>query len=103
MSEQKQRDGIKDYADGWITERKGTDVPSFLKVAYLIIAAGAVTYFIKFMFGEVDHETRGVLVKALNAATGATSASGLMYGIVGLIVIYAVILAIFVFGKPHED
>ena len=25
---------IKEYADGWITEREGTDVPGFLKLAY---------------------------------------------------------------------
>ena len=101
MSEQKPNDGIKEYAEGWISERKGTDVPAFLKAAYVVIAGGAIFYFIKYMFGEVDHESRGGLVRALNDAT--QSSSGLMYGIVALIIIYAIILAIFAFGKVHED
>lgn len=101
MSEQKPNDGIKEYAEGWISERKGTDVPAFLKAAYVVIAGGAIFYFIKYMFGEVDHESRGILVRALNDAT--QSSSGLMYGIVALIIIYAIILAIFAFGKVHED
>jgi hypothetical protein len=101
MSEQKPNDGIKEYAEGWISERKGTDVPTFLKVAYVVIAGGAIFYFIKYMFGEVDHESRGSLVRAFNDAT--QSSSGLMYGVVALIIIYAIILAIFAFGKVHED
>ena len=32
---------IKEYADGWITEREGTEVPGFLKLAYIVIAGGA--------------------------------------------------------------
>ena len=31
---------IKEYADGWITEREGTDIPTFLKFAYIVIAGG---------------------------------------------------------------
>lgn len=101
MSEKSQNEEVREYAGGWITERKGTDVPVFLKVAYIVIAGGAVTYFIRYMFGEVDHETRGQLVRALNEATGASS--GLMYAIVGLIIIYAIILTVFAFRKFHEE
>ena len=36
-----QKNELKDYADGWITERKGTDVTGFLKLAYIVIAGGA--------------------------------------------------------------
>lgn len=101
MSEKQQKEAVREYAEGWISERKGTSVPGFLKIAYVIIAGGAITYFIKYMFGEVDHETRGSLVRAFNEAT--QSSSGLMYGIAGLIIVYAIILAIFAFGKAHED
>ena len=101
MSENRTDHGIKEYADGWISERKGTDVPVFLKFAYLVIAGGAIFYFIRFMFGEVDHETRGRLVRAFNEAT--QSSSGLMYAVVGMIVIYVIILAIFAFRKVDED
>lgn len=91
----------KDYAGGWITERKGTDVPMFLKFAYIVIAGGAFAYFFIFMFGEVDHSTRGALVRQFNAAT--QSSSGLMYVIGAMIAIFALILVKFAFGKLHED
>ena len=29
------KEAIHEYADGWITERKGTEVPTFLKFAYI--------------------------------------------------------------------
>lgn len=92
---------IKEYADGWITERKGTEVPTFLKVAYIFIIGGAATYLIIFMNGEVNHSDRGALVQAFNAATQSSPA--LMYAVAALIVVYLVILISFVFRKFHED
>jgi hypothetical protein len=91
---------IKEYAGGWITEREGTEIPAFLKFAYIVIAGGAVTYFLLYMFGEVNHPDRGPLVRAMNAATEASA--GLMYAIAALIVIFGVITVVFSFGKPHE-
>src|SRR4051794_29828327 len=76
---------IKEYADGWITERAGTEVPGFLKLAYIVIAGGAAAYFLIYMNGEVNHDGRGHLVRAMNAATEASA--GLMYGIAALIVV----------------
>ena len=95
-----QKNQIKDYAGGWITEREGTDIPTFLKFAYIVIAGGAVAYFLMYMYGEVDHSERGPLVRALNAATEASA--GLMYAVVALIVIFGVITVAFSFGKPHK-
>ena len=92
---------IKEYADGWISERKGTDVPAFLKFAYIVIAGGAFAYFFIFMFGEVNHSTRGALVKQFNAVT--QSSSGLMYFVAVLIAIFAIVVVKFAFGKVHED
>ena len=63
---------IKEYADGWITERDGTEVPGFLKLAYIVIAGGALAYFLIYMNGEVNHAGRGHLVRAMNAATEAS-------------------------------
>ncbi len=101
MAGAKVSNDIKDYAGGWITERKGTDIPKFLKFAYIVIAGGCLAYFFVFMFGEVNHATRGALVRQMNAAT--QSSHGLMYFVAVLIVIYAVITIVFAFGKPHED
>jgi hypothetical protein len=92
---------IKEYADGWITEREGTEIPGFLKFAYIVIAGGSIAYFVMYMYGEINHPDRGPLVRALNAATEASG--GLMYAIVGLIVVYGVIVVAFSFRKPDHD
>ena len=91
---------IKEYAGGWITEREGTEIPTFLKFAYIVIAGGCLTYFLLYMYGEVNHPDRGPLVRALNAATGASAL--LMYAIAALIVIFGVITVVFSFRKPHD-
>jgi hypothetical protein len=90
----------KDYAGGWITEREGTDVPGFLKLAFPVIAFGAAAYFFVYMNGEVNHSDRGHLVRAMNAATEASA--GLMYAIAAMIVIFGVIVVAFAVAKPHE-
>ena len=92
---------LKEYADGWITEREGTEVPGFLKLAYIVIAACALIYFIVYMYGEVNHPERGALVRAMNAATEASA--GLMYAIAGLIVVFGIIVVVFSFGKSKHD
>lgn len=90
---------IKEYADGWITEREGTDIPGFLKLSYVVIAGGAIAYFFLYMYGEVNHPDRGPLVRAINAATEASA--GLMYGIAALIVTFGIIVVTFSLRK-HE-
>ena len=91
---------IKEYAEGWITEQSGTEIPAFLKYAYIVIAGGATAYFLIYMNGEVNHDERGHLVRAMNAATEASA--GLMYGIAALIVIFGIIVVAFAFGKAHD-
>ena len=91
---------INEYADGWITERAGTEVPGFLKLAFIAIVGGALAYFLIYMNGEVNSEGRGHLVRAMNAATEASAA--LMYGVAALIVVFGVIVVAFAFGKPHD-
>jgi hypothetical protein len=88
---------IKEYAGGWITEREGTQIPGFLKLAYIVIAGGCLAYFLLFMYGEVNHPDRGALVQALNAATQASA--GLMYAIAAMIVVFGLIVVAFSFGK----
>jgi hypothetical protein len=91
---------IKEYADGWITEQAGTEIPGFLKLAYIVIAGGALAYFLIYMNGEVTHEGRGHLVRAMNAATEASA--GLMYAIAAMIVVFGVVVVVFSFGKSHD-
>jgi hypothetical protein len=91
---------IKDYAGGWITEREGTPIPGFLKLAYIVIAGGAMAYFLMYMYGEVSHPDRGRLVQAMNAATEASG--GLMYAIAAMIVVYGVIVVLFSLRKSDH-
>ena len=100
MSEKNNQEELKEYADGWITERKGTDAPMFLKAAYIVITLGTLSYLFFYMNGETDNETRGPLVQAFNKVTG--TADGFMYFVIALAVIYAIVLLMFVFGKTKH-
>ena len=91
---------IKQYAEGWITEREGTEVPGFLKLAFVVIAAGCLGYLLLFMNGEVDHPDRGPLVRTFNAAT-ETSAT-LMYAVAAMIIVFGVIVVAFALKKSHD-
>jgi hypothetical protein len=101
MTQSKATNELKDYADGWIQEKQNTTVPTFLKFAYIVIAAGCFAYLFVFMNGEVDHATRGTFVRQFNAAT--QSSSGFMYFVAALIAIFAIITVKFAFSKFHED
>ena len=101
MAEPKVSDELKSYADGWITERKGTDVPTFLKFAYIVIAGGCIAYLIIYMVGEVNHSTRGVLVRQFNSVSQTSPA--FMYFVAALMAIFAIVVVKFAFSKFHED
>jgi hypothetical protein len=103
MSEQdkKGQDDLKDYADGWMQERKGTDSPGFLKLAIPVIALGGTAYIIMQMYGDIGHATRGPLVQQFNAAT--KTSPGLMYVVAAMALIYSITVTIFAFSKPHKD
>ncbi len=95
------QEALKEYAGGWMTERKGTDAPGFLKLATPIIGLGGLGYLLFQMYGDVGHATRGPLVQQFNAATRTSPM--LMYAVALMVLIYVVIVAVFVFRKPHED
>jgi SNF family Na+-dependent transporter len=101
MTESKATNELKDYAGGWIQEKKNTEVPAFLKFAYIVIAGGAFAYLFIFMNGEVNHSTRGALVRQFNSVT--QSSSGFMYFVAALIAIFAIVTVKFAFSKHHED
>ena len=101
MAEQKTHDELNDYAGGWISERKGTDVPQFLKYCYIVIALGVFIYCLRYINGAIHNATNGELVRQFDAMT--SSANGFMYFVAALIAIYAIITVIFAFRKPHQD
>ena len=101
MDNSKQEPKIKEYAGGWITERAGTDVPGFLKLAIVVIAGSCLTYYILYMYGETAHEDRGVLVRQLNAATEASAV--MMYVVAAMVIAFGIIVALFALRKSHEE
>ena len=92
-----QNEELKEYAGGWMVERKNTDAPPFLKAAYVVIGLCCVSYLIVYMNGEVDHAERGVLVRQFNAAT--QSSSGFMYIVAALALLYVALTVAFGFSK----
>jgi hypothetical protein len=92
---------LKEYAGGWMTERKGTDVPGFLKLAFPVIGVFCLIYLVVYMNGEINHADRGVLVQQFNAVT--QSSSGLIYAVVALGIAFVGILVSFVMRKFKED
>ena len=101
MTEEKKPE-LTEYAGGWITERKGTSIPGFLKLAFPIIVIACVAYLFLYINGEVNHSTRGTLVQQLNAVTG--SSDKFIYLVAALIVAYVAFLFAFLFSKSkHED
>jgi len=102
MTTENPKSELHEYAGGWITERKGTSIPGFLKFVSPVIAIAAIVYLFVNINGEVNHSTRGFLVQQLNAVTGA--ANGFMYVVAGMIAVFVIILATFLFKKPgHEE
>ena len=103
MSEQKKngQEELKDYADGWMQERKGTDAPGFLKLVIPIIGLGCVAYLFMQIYGDVSHATRGPLVQQFNTVSKTSPVFSYVIAVMALI--YVVIVAKFAFSKPHED
>ena len=99
MAEQKPPEELNDYAGGWITERKGTGVPAFLKLTYVVVAIGVISYLFIYMNGEVNNDTRGALVRQFDAMT--STANGFMYFVIALVMVFAIITVVFATRKAH--
>ncbi len=91
---------LKEYAGGWITEKKGTEVPGFLKLAFPIIGVSALLYLILYINGDVNHAERGPLIQALNRATG--DANNLMYLVIGIVGVFVVTVVLFAIRKSDH-
>jgi hypothetical protein len=92
---------VKDYAGGWISEKKGTEVPGFLKLAFPVIGLSAFAYILLFMNGETGHSERGPLVQQLNQVTG--DANVLMYGVAAAALLFVIIVVSFAFRKSGGE
>ena len=80
----KKPDEVHEMAGGWITERAGTPIPTFLKMAYVGFTLFALVYLRKYWRGEVDNASRGPLVQEFNAVTGDPGL--LIFGVIAVCV-----------------
>ena len=99
MSEQKE--DLKEYAGGWLTERKHAPTPLFLKLAFPVIGLCSTAYIVLQMYGDVSHETRGKFVQQFVKATQTSPA--LQYTVATLALIYVLIMIVFTYSTFKED
>ena len=81
---------IHELAGGWITERVGTPIPVFLKLAYVALSLFGLAYLFLYRSGEVGHATRGPLVQQFNQASQTAP--------MGWIIFLGVVLFAFIAG-----
>ncbi len=74
MSKKPEAGDVHEIAGGWITERKGTPIPGFLKLTYLGFGSFGLIYLFSYWLGETTHSTRGALVTEFNTLTEAPGA-----------------------------
>ena len=92
---------LKEMAGGWIQERKGTDIPFFLKLAFPVIGLSCVAYIVLQMMGDVNHATRGRYVQQFNQVTQTSPA--FQYIVAAMALIYVVITVVFALRTFKED
>jgi hypothetical protein len=99
MSENKD---IHELAGGWITERKGTPIPAFLKLTYVGFCLFGLVYLYRYWAGEVAHDTRGPLVQAQNQIMQTPGAA--WHAVIYVcLAAFATLLAWYVFFRRSED
>ena len=102
MADEQTHREVKDYAGGWITEKKGTEVPGFLKLAFPIIGFSAASYLLLYINGDVGNADRGPLIQQFDRVTG--DANGFMYIVALLAFAFVGTVVMFAFRKsPHDD
>ena len=101
MSDPRKEEELKSYADGWMTERKHTDIPGFLKAAFPVIGLGAVAYLVLQMSGDIHNSTRGSLVAQFNRVSH--TAPVMSYSVAALALVYVIIVVVFAIRSFKED
>jgi len=66
MTTAPEKEELHEIAGGWITERKGTPIPGFLKLTYIGFCLFGLYYLFTYWMGETTHSTRGALVAQFN-------------------------------------
>ena len=102
MSSETQDKNVHELAGGWITERKDTPIPLFLKLAYVGFSAFGFVYLFRYATGEVDHASRGPLVRQMNEVLDKPSE--VWIGFLGVVLaLFAAGLLVAAFGKGGQE
>jgi hypothetical protein len=94
--------GIHELAGGWITERKGTEIPLFLKLSYVGFSIFGIVYLFLYATGEVDHASRGPLVQQINQAMELPGSAWIYFLAVVLVAFVAGLFA-YAFRSGGQD
>lgn len=101
MAKDKQDTPVHEIAGGWITERVGTRVPLFLKLSYIGFCLFGLYYLFAYAQGEVDHATRGELVRSINQASQLPGMGWILF-LAGVLLVYVTgLMAYTFFGKEE--
>lgn len=93
---------VHELAGGWITERAGTPIPVFLKIAYVGFSLFGLIYLFRYSLGEVDHATRGPLVQQLNQVAEQPSTGWIVF-LAFVLFAFAAGLLTFAFLSREEE
>lgn len=93
---------VHEIAGGWITERKGTPVPLFLKLTYIGFCLFGLYYLFAYWQGETGHATRGALVRLFNQSAQLPPMGWIVFlgAVLGL---YVIGLLWYAFTAKEED
>jgi hypothetical protein len=93
---------VHELAGGWITERVGTPIPVFLKIAYVAFSLFGLVYLFKYSLGEVEHATRGPLVQQLNQVAQQPPSVWILFLAIVLFAFIAGLLAFAFLAREEE-
>lgn len=93
---------VHELAGGWITERKGTPIPLFLKLTYIGFCLFGLYYLFAYAQGETGHPTRGALVRLQNEAAQLPGMGWFIF-LAAVLLAYVIGLLWYAFTAKEEE
>jgi drug/metabolite transporter (DMT)-like permease len=101
MADKPESGKIHELAGGWITERAGTPIPTFLKFTYVGFCLFGLWYLFTYWAGETTHATRGTLVQEANRIMQVPGMG--LHAVIGVILLAFVVgLLVFAFSSRED-
>jgi hypothetical protein len=101
MVDKPESEKLHELAGGWLTERAGTPIPTFLKFTYVGFSLFGLWYLWTYWAGETTHASRGALVQEANKIMLVPGA--LWHAVIGAILLAFVVgLLVYAFTSREE-